>query len=63
MQGWTPFYVNATSGTTVAGAFDPLEDIADIAERHKLWMHVDGCWGGGLLFSEREKHKLKGIHR
>lgn len=40
-KGLVPFYVNATAGTTVYGAFDPLSDIADICDRHKLWMHVD----------------------
>ncbi|XP_034410597.1 glutamate decarboxylase 1 isoform X4 [Cyclopterus lumpus] len=37
-----PFYVNATAGTTVYGAFDPLNAIADICQRYTLWMHVDG---------------------
>lgn len=40
-RGQIPFFVSATSGTTVLGAFDPLNEIADICERHKLWMHVD----------------------
>ncbi|CAG14821.1 unnamed protein product, partial [Tetraodon nigroviridis] len=35
-QGLVPFYVNATAGTTVYGAFDPLGDIADICQRHSL---------------------------
>lgn len=40
-QSLVPFYVNATAGTTVYGAFDPLNDIADICHRYNLWMHVD----------------------
>ncbi|KAB0406208.1 hypothetical protein E2I00_012565 [Balaenoptera physalus] len=40
-KGQTPFYVTATAGSTVFGAFYPLHDIADICEMHKLWMHVD----------------------
>ncbi|RXM98754.1 Glutamate decarboxylase 1 [Acipenser ruthenus] len=42
MKGFVPFYVNATAGTTVYGAIDPLSEIADICEKYKLWMHVDG---------------------
>ncbi|KAF3698857.1 Glutamate decarboxylase 1 [Channa argus] len=62
-KGLVPFYVNATAGTTVYGAFDPLNDIADICQRHNLWMHVDAAWGGGLLMSDRHKVKLQGIER
>nr|XP_061784829.1 glutamate decarboxylase 1-like isoform X5 [Nerophis lumbriciformis] len=58
-----PFYVNATAGTTLYGAMDPLVDIADICQRHTLWMHVDASWGGGLLLSHRHKIKLQGIER
>lgn len=36
-----PFFVNATSGTTVLGAFDDLNGIADVCEKYNLWMHVD----------------------
>uniref|UniRef100_A0A673CIS3 Glutamate decarboxylase like 1 n=1 Tax=Sphaeramia orbicularis TaxID=375764 RepID=A0A673CIS3_9TELE len=62
-QGAVPFMVNATAGTTVLGAFDPIEEIADICEKHNLWLHVDACWGGAALMSAKHKHLLKGVHR
>jgi len=40
-KGHIPFFVNATSGTTVLGAFDPINDIADICEKYKCWLHID----------------------
>lgn len=36
-----PIMVNATAGTTVRGAFDDLDKIADVCERFNIWMHVD----------------------
>lgn len=45
-KGNIPIMVNATAGTTVFGAFDPLNAIADICEKHNVWMHVDVSEGG-----------------
>lgn len=62
-EGAVPFLVSATSGTTVLGAFDPLEAIADVCQRHGLWLHVDAAWGGSVLLSQTHKHLLDGISR
>ena len=59
-EGKVPFFVNATSGTTVLGAFDPLKEIAAVAKKHGLWSHVDACWGGHALLSPRHRHLLNG---
>lgn len=40
-KGHIPFFVNCTSGTTVHGAFDPIEEIADICQKYKMWLHID----------------------
>lgn len=61
-EGRTPFYVNATAGTTVLGSFDPFPEIAAICRKHGLWMHVDGSWGGSFAFSPRQRAKLAGAH-
>ncbi|KAK7886818.1 hypothetical protein WMY93_026439 [Mugilogobius chulae] len=52
-----------STGTTVLGAFDPIEQIAAICEKYGLWLHVDACWGGAVLLSRKHKHLLQGIHR
>uniref|UniRef100_A0A6A7G8R8 Glutamate decarboxylase-like n=1 Tax=Hirondellea gigas TaxID=1518452 RepID=A0A6A7G8R8_9CRUS len=62
-KGNIPFFVCATAGTTVMGAFDPINAIADITEKHKLWFHIDGAWGGGVLLSKNTKHKMAGVER
>nr|CAG8456452.1 7457_t:CDS:2 [Entrophospora candida] len=56
----TPFFVNATTGTTVLGSFDPLREIGKIAKRYNLWFHVDGSWGASLIFSEKYKKLIDG---
>lgn len=40
-QGKIPLFVNATAGTTVLGAFDDFEKLADICEKYELWLHID----------------------
>jgi sulfinoalanine decarboxylase/sulfinoalanine decarboxylase/aspartate 1-decarboxylase len=61
--GLTPIYVNATAGTTVLGAFDPIDKIADVCEKYKLWLHVDGAYSGAVIFSDKYRHLLKGMER
>ncbi|RKP37257.1 pyridoxal phosphate-dependent transferase, partial [Dimargaris cristalligena] len=52
-RGEQPFMVVATAGTTVLGAFDPIEAIATLAQTYNLWLHVDASWGGNLIFSRK----------
>ena len=40
-NGNIPLAVVGTAGTTVLGAFDDLNKIADLCEAHKMWFHVD----------------------
>ncbi len=60
IAGRTPFFVAATAGTTVLGAFDPIAECTKIARRHGLWMHVDGAWGAPVLFSRRHRALIDG---
>jgi sulfinoalanine decarboxylase len=62
-NGGIPTYVNATAGTTVLGAFDPIDKIADITEKYNIWLHVDGAYCGSVIFSEKYKHLVKGVAR
>ena len=62
-SGLAPWMVVATAGTTDIGSIDPLEPIADIAERHGLWMHVDAAYGGAFALCAEGKKRLRGIER
>ncbi|KAG9233005.1 glutamate decarboxylase-like protein-like protein 1 [Amylocarpus encephaloides] len=59
-EGKTPFYVNATAGTTVLGSFDPFTQISQVCKRHNLWLHIDGSWGAPVIFSPKHAHKMEG---
>lgn len=62
-KGYVPAFVNATAGTTVLGAFDPIDELADICEKYGIWLHVDGAYGGSVIFSEKYRHLVKGLER
>lgn len=61
--GQVPFAIIGTAGTTVTCAFDDLNALADIAQEHGVWLHVDGCYGGSALFSPAQRHRLDGVER
>ncbi|APA14418.1 hypothetical protein sscle_12g091880 [Sclerotinia sclerotiorum 1980 UF-70] len=58
----TPFYVNATAGTTIYGSYDPFTEISKVCKSHNLWLHIDASWGGPAIFSPTHKSKLEGSH-
>ncbi len=60
-NGFVPFCIVATSGTTVRGAFDPVDEIAEIAHSESIWLHVDAAWGGSCLFSSKKRQLMKGV--
>jgi len=60
-RGLTPFYLNATAGTTVLGAFDPVKKLVNICKRYKIWLHLDGAFGGSVIFSKNLKNLVEGI--
>src|SRR3954465_7932130 len=51
------------AGTTDLGAIDPLERLADEAQRRNAHFHVDAAVGSGLRLSERHRQRLRGIER
>nr|VFJ90860.1 MAG: sulfinoalanine decarboxylase [Candidatus Kentron sp. H]VFJ91889.1 MAG: sulfinoalanine decarboxylase [Candidatus Kentron sp. H]VFJ98545.1 MAG: sulfinoalanine decarboxylase [Candidatus Kentron sp. H] len=60
--GFVPFYVNATVGTPVLGAIDPVADMAFVAGRENLWLHLDAAFGGSLLLSRPMRDRLGCTH-
>ncbi len=58
--GVRPLMINATAGTTTLGAFDPLNEIAEVAAEHGTWLHVDGSYGGSVSLSPTHRGLLDG---
>ena len=62
-EGWTPFLVAGSAGTTATGAVDDLEALARVAREQQLWFHVDGAYGALFMLTERGRRALKGIEQ
>jgi aromatic-L-amino-acid/L-tryptophan decarboxylase len=61
--GLRPFMVVASTGTTDTGAVDPADQIADVAEQYKMWLHVDAAYGGFFILTEEGKRAIQGLER
>jgi len=61
--GFIPFCIVGNAGTVNTGAIDDLDGIADIAQAHKLWFHVDGAYGGLVACLDSHKALYKGMER
>ncbi len=53
----------ASAGTTNTGAIDPLDEIANLCQQHKVWLHVDAAYGGGGLLCSELRPRFKGIEK
>ena len=62
-EGHPIIAVVACACSTPIGAFDPLNDVADVCERHRVWLHVDAAHGGSALLSPRHRHLVAGLER
>ncbi len=62
-DGLRPWLVVASAGSTDVGALDPLDAIADVAERYGLWYHVDAAYGGYFMLIPRIRGRFRGIER
>ncbi|MFN7994236.1 MAG: pyridoxal-dependent decarboxylase [Bryobacteraceae bacterium] len=61
--GLRPFCVVATVGTTSTTSIDPVPAIADIAERHGMWLHVDAAYAGSAAIVPELHGILAGVER
>ncbi len=60
-NGFLPFMVIGTAGTTATGVIDPLPGMGQFCREEGLWFHVDAAWGGSAILAPSLKHYLDGI--
>lgn len=59
----TPAVIVANAGEVNAGGFDPIDEMADLAERYDAWLHVDGAFGLFARVAPRAAHLARGAER
>jgi aromatic-L-amino-acid decarboxylase len=59
--GKLPIAVVATAGTTSTTSVDPLVDVAKIARREKLWLHVDAAYAGAAAICPEYRQLMTGL--
>ncbi len=62
-NGYIPFCVVATVGTTSTSSIDPVPEIASICEEHALWLHIDAAYAGSAAVVPELRHILAGCER
>ena len=62
-DGYLPFCIVATVGTTSTSSIDPVEKIIPIGEEHGMWLHVDAAYAGSAAVVPEFRHLLAGCER
>lgn len=62
-RGLQPFAICAVAGSTNTGAVDRTAELADVAEREGLWLHVDAAYGGAARLSRRDARRVADLER
>ena len=62
-QGWVPFCVVGTLGTTSSTSVDPAGALAEICRRERLWLHLDAAYAGSAAVMPEMRHHFSGWER
>jgi aromatic-L-amino-acid/L-tryptophan decarboxylase len=62
-RGHLPIAIAAVAGTTNTGSVDALGELAQVASREKVWLHVDGAYGAAARLSGRDAGRLSDLDR
>jgi glutamate/tyrosine decarboxylase-like PLP-dependent enzyme len=59
--GLTPIAIAAVAGSTNTGSVDLVPELAELAHRESLWLHVDAAYGGAARLSQRDRDRVPGL--
>jgi aromatic-L-amino-acid decarboxylase len=59
-EAFRPLAVVATVGTTSSASVDPIPEIAKICREGKMWLHIDGAYGGAFTMMPEYKWVSRG---
>ncbi|MDQ5843701.1 MAG: pyridoxal-dependent decarboxylase [Acidobacteriota bacterium] len=62
-NGFVPFCIVATVGTTSTSSIDPVAEIIPVGEKHAMWLHVDAAYAGSAAVVPELRHILAGCER
>ena len=62
-DGYHPFLIVGSAGTVDVGAIDDLNGLADLAQTHQCWFHIDGAYGALGMLAPQIAPRLAGIQR
>ena len=62
-RGLTPIALVGSACTTSTGTYDTIEALADAAERHRLWLHIDGAHGAAVRLDPDRQYLTAGLER
>jgi aromatic-L-amino-acid/L-tryptophan decarboxylase len=62
-SGSLPIAVVATIGTTSSTSVDPIAAVVEVAERERLWLHVDAAYAGAVALIPQRRGPFTGWER
>lgn len=62
-QGFLPFCIIGTAGSTNTGAIDDFNALADICQQENLWFHIDGAFGAWAALAPEARIQVVGMER
>lgn len=62
-KGLLPIAIAAVAGATNTGSVDATGELADVAVREDMWLHVDAAYGAAARLSPRDAHRVADLER